>query len=176
VIWTFDYPLRTERLDLRPHTLAELDDLAVFHGDADVTRYIPWPVRDREQTLDALTAKLTQTSARTAGEWIVLAIEERATKTVVGEVLLKRESDAEAELGYVLAASAQGKGYITEAATFLLAEAEGSFGLLAVDATVEAPNVASAGVLERPGFSPTPSNDPGLLTFRRVIHQKKVIT
>jgi RimJ/RimL family protein N-acetyltransferase len=167
VIWTFDYPLRTERLLLRPHTLGDLDDLVVFHSDPAVTRYIPWPVRNREQTLDVLTVKLGQASATSPGDWIVLAIEERSSGRVVGEILLKRKSDTEAELGYVLATSAQGKGLITEAATVLLAEAERAFGVTTVDATVEKPNAASVRVLTRLGFGPIASDDPDLLTFRR---------
>jgi RimJ/RimL family protein N-acetyltransferase len=168
VIWTFDYPVRTERLLLRPHTLGDLDDLVVFHGDPDVTRYIPWPVRNREQTLDVLTVKLGQASARSSGDWIVLAIEERRSGHVVGEILLKRKTDAEAELGYVLATSAQGRGLITEAAGVLLAEAERTFGVTTVDATVEKPNAASVRVLARLGFGLTTSEDPDLLTFRRL--------
>jgi RimJ/RimL family protein N-acetyltransferase len=168
VIWTFDYPLRTDRLLLRPHTLGDLDDLVVFHSDPDVTRYIPWPVRDREQTLDVLTVKLGQASATSPGDWIVLAIEERSSGHVIGEILLKRKSDTEAELGYVLATSAQGKGLITEAATVLLAEAERVLGVTTVDATVQKPNAASARVLARLGFDPITSEDPNLLTFRRL--------
>jgi RimJ/RimL family protein N-acetyltransferase len=176
VIWTFDYPLRTERLLLRPHRLGDLDDLVVFHGDPAVTRYIPWPVRTREQTLDVLTAKLGQASATSPGDWIVLAIEERSSGHVVGEILLKRTSDTEAELGYVLATSAQGKGLITEAATVLLAEAERSFGVTAVDASVEKPNAASARVLARLRFGPITSEDPDLLTFRRLAQIAKEST
>ncbi len=55
------YPIRTERLDLRPHRMEDLDDLLAFHSDPDVVRYVPWPVRDREQTRTALKAKLTRT-------------------------------------------------------------------------------------------------------------------
>jgi RimJ/RimL family protein N-acetyltransferase len=168
VIWTFDYPLRTERLLLRPHTLGDLDDLVVFHSDPDVTRYIPWPVRNREQTLDVLTVKLGQASATSPGDWIVLAIEERSSGHVIGEILLKRKSDTEAELGYVLATSAQGRGLVTEAVKVLLAEAERSFGVTLVDAAVEKPNAASARVLARLGFAQITSEDPDLLTFRRL--------
>ena len=167
-MWTFDYPLRTERLILRPHTLDDLDDLVLFHGDPDVTRYIPWPVRDRQAVLEALTTKLTQTAARASGDWIVLAIENAGAGTVVGEILLKRASDTDAELGYVLAASAQGRGFATEAAHHLLQAAEHRFGITVVDAVVEAPNTASARVLTRLGFTPAPATHPPHLSFRRL--------
>jgi hypothetical protein len=35
------YPLRTERLDLRPHRMDDLDDLYAFHSRPDVVRYTP---------------------------------------------------------------------------------------------------------------------------------------
>ena len=67
MIWTFDYPLRTARLDLLPHTASDLDDLLVFHSDPEVVRYIPCTVRDRQQTHAALALKIPQVSAATAG-------------------------------------------------------------------------------------------------------------
>jgi RimJ/RimL family protein N-acetyltransferase len=169
VIWTFNYPLRTERLDLRPHTLADLDDLEVFHGDPDVTRYIPWPVRDREQVRAALVAKIPQISASAAGEWIVLAVEQRSSGRVIGEVLLKRESDSVAEIGYAFARQGQGKGLATEAVVSLMSAAQRQLGILTFDAVVEQPNVASARLLTRAGFTPAPSTEPGLLSFRRAV-------
>ena len=174
MIWHFDIPLRTERLILRAHVLGDLDDLASFHGDPEVTRYIPWPVRNREQTLDALVVKLGQGSARVVNDWIVLAVEERSSGRVIGEVLLKRTSDNTAELGYVLATEAQGKGYVAEAATRLLADAERLFGVTTVDAHVEEPNLASARVLARLGFTSIPAAEPGLLSFRRTSDHPEV--
>jgi RimJ/RimL family protein N-acetyltransferase len=167
VIWTFDYPLRTERLELRPHTLADLDDLEIFHSDPNVTRYIPWPVRDREQVRAALVAKIPQITASAAGEWIVLAVEERATGRVIGEVLLKREADTVAEIGYAFATLRQGKGLATEAVVSLMSVAQRQLGITTFDALVEEPNLASARLLARVGFAPAPSTEPGLLSFRR---------
>ena len=151
--WAFDYPLSTERLELRPHRLDDLADLVVFHSDPEVTRYIPWPVRTLEQTREALRVKLDRTVARTPGDWIVLAIEERSTGTVIGEVLLKREADGRAEVGYVIRADRQGQGLATEAVVGILDAARESFGVTTVDAVIEAPNSASARLLTRLGFA-----------------------
>ena len=63
--WAPAYPIRTARLLLRPHLESDLDDLVPFHSDPQVTRYIPWPVRNREETRVALQAKLDKGSART---------------------------------------------------------------------------------------------------------------
>jgi len=170
VDWTFEYPLRTERLDLRPHRLDDLDDLVVFHSDPEVTRYIPWPARTRQQTLDALRVKLDRIVARAPGDWIVLAIEERSTGTVIGEVLIKREADGQAEVGYVIRADRQGQGLATEAVVGILDAASERFGLTTVDAVVEPPNTASARLLTRLGFiehARERQGDVKLIRFRR---------
>ncbi len=167
--WTFEYPLLTPRLALRPHTLDDLDDLVVFHGDPEVTRYIPWPVRTREQTLEALRAKLTRTSAAAPGDWIVLAVEECASGTVIGEVLLKREEgDGRAEVGYAFRTDRQGLGLAREAVTGLLDAARDRLGITDIGAVVEPGNTASVGLLTRLGFRPSGTGAEGLLGFRRV--------
>ena len=96
-------PIETERLVLRPHRMDDLDDLARFHGDAEVVRYVPWPVRDREATEETLRVKLTQTELVAHGQWLVLAVELRATGRVIGEVLLKWASDGQGEVGFAFA-------------------------------------------------------------------------
>jgi RimJ/RimL family protein N-acetyltransferase len=152
--WTPDYPVRTGRLDLRPHTAGDLDDLFAFHSDPHVVRYIPWPARTRDETRTALDAKLPRHRVDAEGEWLVLAMEHRATRRVIGEVLL-RCADAEAgegELGYALHAGYQRQGYASEAARAMLGLAFGSFGLSRVTAVLDVRNAASAGLLEKLGF------------------------
>src|SRR4051794_6423186 len=128
-VWAFDLPLTTDRLLLRAHRPDDLDDLVVFHGDPLVTRFIPWPTRTREQTREALAVKVRRTAAAAPGDWIVLAVEERATGTVVGEVLVKREEDGRAEVGYAVRTDRQGIGLASEAVTALLDAASAAFGV-----------------------------------------------
>lgn len=151
-VWELDLPLRTDRLLLRGHREEDLDDLVVFHGDPLVTRYIPWPTRTREQTREALAVKLPRTRAARAGEWIVLAVEERATGTVIGEVLVKREHGGRAEVGYALRTDRQGRGLAAEAVTALLDAVEAAFGVHDVRAIVVDGNEASVRLLARLGF------------------------
>jgi RimJ/RimL family protein N-acetyltransferase len=153
--WAPDYPIRTARLLLRPHLESDLDDLVPFHSDPAVTRYIPWPVRNREETRLALQSKLDKGRADKEGDWLILAVVFTAEDRVIGEVLLKRESDSErtGELGYVIAPSHQGLGLATEAANAMLALAFGQFGLERVTARIDEPNVASRRMITRLGFS-----------------------
>ncbi|WP_433018530.1 GNAT family N-acetyltransferase [Kribbella sp. CA-294648] len=148
------YPIRTERLGLRPHRMDDLDDLLAFHSDPDVVRYVPWPVRDREQTRTALKAKLTQDALTEPGQWLVLAIELRETSTVIGEVLLKWESETsrQGELGYALHTGYHGRGLAAEAANAVLRLGFEDLGLHRICANVIDGNAASAKLLTRLGM------------------------
>ena len=153
--WTPAFPLRTERLNLRAHTPADLADLFEFHSDPEVVRYIPWPVRTLDETRFALLAKDAQKRVDSEGQWLVLAIEVRETGKVVGEVLLKY-SDEEAEqgeLGFALHRDFQRQGLGFEAAHAMLALGFREFGLRTITATLDARNAASAGLLEKLGMT-----------------------
>lgn len=147
-----DLPIETERLVLRPHRMADLDDLAAFHCDPEVVRFVPWPVRDRAATEEALRVKLTQTELLAHGQWLVLAVEVRETGTVVGEVLLKWASDRQGEIGFAFARSHQGQGYAAEAATAMLGTAFDDLDFHRVSAIVIEGNDASGRLLARLGF------------------------
>ncbi|WP_242497348.1 GNAT family N-acetyltransferase [Nocardioides oleivorans] len=149
---TLHLPLDTSRLVLRPHRMSDLDDLARFHGDPDVVRYVPWPVRDRAATEETLRVKLTQTELVAHGQWLVLAVEVRDTGRVVGEVLLKWASEAQGEIGFALARDGQGQGYAAEAATAMLRLGFDELGFHRITAVCIAENDASARLLGRLGF------------------------
>ena len=145
-------PIETDRLVLRPHTMDDLDDLVAFHGDPEVVRYVPWPVRDREATEETLRAKLTQTELLAHGQWLVLAVELRETGTVIGEVLLKWASDRQGEVGFALGRDHHGHGYAAEAATAMLRLGFDDLGFHRISAVVVDGNAASARLLTRLGF------------------------
>ena len=150
-----DYPLRTDRLILRPHREDDLDDLLRFHSDPEVVRYIPWPVRDRAATQAALKTKTAQGTLTQPGQWLVLAMELAATGTVIGEVLLKWSGDEhrQGELGFALGRDHHGRGLAAEAATEVLRLGFEDLGLHRVSAVCIEENTASALLLQRLGFT-----------------------
>ncbi|MHA6693511.1 GNAT family N-acetyltransferase [Homoserinimonas sp. A520] len=160
--WAPTYPIRTERLLLRPHLETDLDDLVLFHSDPEVTRYIPWPVRNRVETRAALLMRLDKGTAAAEGDWLILAIVYAPQDRVIGEVLLKREDDTQriGELGYVIARSHQGQGLATEAARAMLDLAFGEFGLERVTARIDEPNEASRRMIARLGFTEVSRSEP----------------
>ncbi|GIM63624.1 GNAT family protein [uncultured Nocardioides sp.] len=145
-------PIGTERLLLRPHRMDDLDDLVAFHSDPDVVRYVPWPVRDRAATEEALQVKLTQTELVAHGQWLVLAVELRSTGTVIGEVLLKWASDGQGEVGFALGREHQGHGYAAEAATAMLRLGFDDLGFHRITAVCIEDNTPSARLLARLGM------------------------
>ncbi|TWD81279.1 RimJ/RimL family protein N-acetyltransferase [Kribbella amoyensis] len=149
------YPIRTERLDLRPHRRDDLDDLFAFHSRPEVVRYTPWPVRDREETRIALEAKLARDALTEPGQWLVLAIELRETRTVIGEVLLKWVSDIDrqGEIGFALHTDYHGRGIAAEAARAVLRLGFEDLGLHRICGICVDANAASAGLLQRLGMT-----------------------
>lgn len=150
-----EYPILTPRLALRPHRADDLDDLLEFHSDPEVVRFLPWPLRDREATNAALTPKLDQGTLTEPGQWLVLAVESRETKTVIGEVLLKWASaeHKQGELGFVLGRAHQGRGYAAEAAAEMLRLGFEDLGLHRITAVCVEDNESSARLLRRLGFA-----------------------
>ncbi|WP_432546326.1 GNAT family N-acetyltransferase [Kineococcus sp. SYSU DK004] len=162
-VWSLPLPLLTSRMRLREHRPGDLDDLVVFHGDERVTRHTPWPVRSREETREALAVRTGQVRAAATGEAVVLAVEEVATGTVVGEVLLLRTGDDEAALGYALRADRWGRGLATEAAGALVEAAFTVLGLHRLTAVVLPANTASTAVLGKLGFTPVSADEDRLV-------------
>ena len=145
-------PIETERLLLRAHRRSDLDDLVRFHGDPEVVRYVPWPVRDRAATEETLQVKITQTELVAHGQWLVLAVELRSTGTVIGEVLLKWASDRQGEVGFAFGRAHHGRGFAAEAATAMLRLGFDDLGFHRITAVCVDDNVASARLLARLGM------------------------
>ena len=149
------YPLRTARLNLRPHRLTDLDDLLRFHSSPDIVRYVPWPVRDRAQTRAALELKLAQTTLTEPGQWLVLAVELRETAAVIGEVLLNWSSrtDRQGEIGFALDGDYHGQGLAAEAARAMLRLGFQDLRLHRIIGVCIDENAASRRLLERLGMT-----------------------
>ena len=144
--------LRTERLRLRPVTDADADALFALHSNAHVLRYWdspPWTERARADRFVAACRQIADD-----GSGARLVIERGSDGAFLGWCgLTSFNADfRSASLGYVLAESAWGHGYATEAARALLAWAFDTLDLNRVQAEADTRNAASARVLEKLGF------------------------
>lgn len=149
-----DYPIRTERLDLRPFTGADLAALHAYQSRADVTRYLYWEPYDETASREALARKRHRTVLRNSGDVLNLAVVVRETGELVGDVLLCWVSaeHRQGEIGYVFHPDHGGRGYATEAARMMLEIGFDLLGLHRVVGRLDARNTASARVLERLGM------------------------
>ncbi|BDZ48778.1 N-acetyltransferase [Frondihabitans sucicola] len=148
-------PLRTARLLLRPLTADDLDDVFVYQSDAEVLRYMLWPVRDRAGAAEHLDRRTRMTRLAKDADPLSLGVETLdAPGRVIGEVnvRLTSVSDRQAEVGWVLNPAYQGRGYATEAAAALVDLCVDTVGSHRVHATLDPRNLASIGVCERLGM------------------------
>jgi RimJ/RimL family protein N-acetyltransferase len=111
--------IETERLRLRGHRREDFPDCAAMWADPVVTRYIGGKPLSEEEAWSRVLRSVGHWAWLGFGYWVV---EEKATGSFAGEMGFsdwKREIEPSlkgvAELGWVLAAHAHGKGYGTEA-------------------------------------------------------------
>jgi RimJ/RimL family protein N-acetyltransferase len=146
------YPIRTDRLSLRPWRGQELDRYHSLRGDADVVRYLYEEPLTRAQSADKLDSLRTEITE--IGPWMNLAVEVTATAAIAGDVGLCWRSDdhRHAEVGYAFHPDHRGHGYATEAVAAMVDLAFTGLGAHRVSGQLDSRNRASAALLERLGM------------------------
>lgn len=144
-------PIVTERLSLRPY---EADDLAALHAvlysDDEAMALLGGP-RELAGTRAALGRSIRQQRVDGYSFWPVI---ERGTGSLIGEAGLfpLTPGGSDISLGYAFGTPYWGRGYATEAAGAVLAEAFGPLGMEHVVAITREANLGSRNVLRKLGF------------------------
>lgn len=150
-----NYPIKTERLYLRPLTAADLDDIHIYHSDPNVVRYMFWEPRSYEETRAKLEDTIVNAS-ELAGEGtrLVLAVVLPESGKVIGEMTLfwRSEFHQQGEIGFVFNPAYGGKGYATEAARTVLDLGFEQLALHRIYGRCDARNSASYKLMERLGM------------------------
>ncbi|MEE6262725.1 GNAT family N-acetyltransferase [Plantactinospora sonchi] len=148
------YPIRTERLSLRPLAVADVDALLAYRSRPDVCRYVPFEPMTREAVHERLATHWAATALTDAGQGLTLGIEIAETGHLIGDVMLFWQSREHAggEIGYLLHPDFTGHGYATEAACAMLHLGFDHLGLHRIIARVDERNEASAKVARRLGM------------------------
>jgi RimJ/RimL family protein N-acetyltransferase len=148
--------LETERLTLRPHTLADFAESAAMWGDPVVTRYIGGRPSTREEAWARLLRYAGMWSLLGFGPWVA---REKASGELVGEVgfaRFERDIDpplgAMPEIGWIFAARAHGRGLATEAARAAVAWGDTQFPGATTVCIINPVNTASIRVAEKCGY------------------------
>ncbi|REC97049.1 aminoglycoside 6'-N-acetyltransferase [Microbacterium sp. AG157] len=143
-----------ERVRLRPFEESDLEAMAVYRGDAEVCRFLPF----EPQTADDIRRRnghlIGCTSLEGERGGVMLVIERTDDGAVIGDLVLFH-LDAEAgsaEIGWVMSPAASGKGLATEAVRALVDTAFDVYGLRRLVAQIDADNERSAALAERIGM------------------------
>ena len=148
------YPIRTERLLLRPYRRSDLDALVDVRSREEVVRYLEWGVRNRDEVMATIERRLELTHLDDDRSDVSLAIELAETGALVGEILLHWASreHRQGELGWVVHPDQASHGYATEAALAMLRLGFDHYGLHRICARMDSRNAASARVCAKLGM------------------------
>ena len=140
------------RLVVRIAERADLADLTQVNGDDEVTRFLPYRSWTSREDAEAWFERMAGIQA--SGSALQFVLVDKRSSRAIGTCLLFRydEGSARAELGYALARSHWGAGYMREALHALIGHAFGAMGLRRLEAEVDPANASSTRLLERLGF------------------------
>jgi RimJ/RimL family protein N-acetyltransferase len=147
-----DLRLRTERLILRPLVPDDLDAMAALLGDRDALTLWGEPL-DREGARSWIERNVARYERDGFGRCAVVLA---ATGELVGDaglITTEVEGRAEIELGWIVGAGWQGRGFATEAGAAWRDHAFDVVGLDRIVSMISERNVASRRVAEKLGFS-----------------------
>ena len=152
------WPVRTERLVLRPATPEDADALFAIRSRPDVGEWISAVFTDRADF------QTNYVEAERYGRVVVIELAGPGGGTVIGELMvaiqdgwgqrevIDRVAGVEAELGWVIAPEHGGRGYATEAVAAIVDVCFRHLGLRRVIAGCFAENTASWRLMERIGM------------------------
>ena len=149
-----EYPIRTERLLLRPYAHADVDALYAYQRLPEVHRYLYSEPRSRSE-VEAMVAERAGVGSLTEeGHAICLVADLAQTGELVGDCILfwRSEEHEQGEVGYVFNPAYHGRGLATEAVGALLSLGFEGLGMHRIAGHLDARNTASARVLERAGL------------------------
>ncbi|WP_367432183.1 GNAT family N-acetyltransferase [Streptomyces celluloflavus] len=152
--YTPHYPIRTERLDLRPVHTDDFDAIHAYQRRPEVCRYLYWGPFEEAESRASVAAKTARTTLRAEGDILQLAVVVREAGRLVGDVTFVWTSREHRQggIGYVFHPDAAGRGYATEASRALLKLGFEDLHLHRIQAELDGRNTASARLLERLGM------------------------
>lgn len=145
-------PYDTRHLRLR---LLRDGDLTAFHAyrsDADVARYQGWSPMSLSQAAQFIASQRNHPRLL-PGNWIQIAIAERVTDQLLGDLgICVSPDEAEAEFGLSISPEAQGKGHATEAVRGLIELLFAIKPISRIVANTDVRNLPCIAVLQRVGM------------------------
>jgi RimJ/RimL family protein N-acetyltransferase len=144
--------LQTERLLLRPITMADRDAFFDIHSDAETLKY--WsgePIRERSEADLLVKREVEMSLQEKCLNWAVALPD---SNLLIGKFVLFTfsEQNRRAEVGYILDRRHWGLGYMSEVMSCVLDYAFNVLELHRLEADTDPENAASLALLEKFGF------------------------
>jgi aminoglycoside 6'-N-acetyltransferase len=142
----------TDHLVLRLMANGDAPALAAYRSDPVQARYQSWETPYTVDSARALIAEMREVRFGQPGVWLQVAIE--TARRVIGDVAVRVDGDDSrlAEVGFTLAADAQGRGFATEALRAVMSLLFTEHGKHRITAECDARNDRSVALLERVGM------------------------
>lgn len=141
----------TERCLVREITEEDIDELYEIYADPGISRYTEGLFKDREKEREYIRNYIkNKYRFFEYGIWLVI---DRASGKAIGRAGFENRAGFEdPELGYVIAAEYQRRGYAYEVCSALLKYAAGQLGFMRINAFTAKENTASVKLLKKLGF------------------------
>ena len=151
---TLTFPLRSDRLELRPFAMTDVDAAHRVYSDPEVMRCVgEGRPATRAASAQMIADYRLHQELHGFAFWAVI---ERASGELIGDAGLEKTAEG-IELGYTLARDRWGQGLATEAARLCIDTAFEPLELGTLVALADVENPLSAHVLEKLGFALTGS-------------------
>jgi RimJ/RimL family protein N-acetyltransferase len=144
----------TARLTLRPFEPDDLDDVASLYGRADVTRFLYWEPRDRDESLAALERSMHRTVEIIDDNVLPVAVVLTDTNRVIGDFMLRWTTNEhhQGEMGGSLHPDYHGRGLAGEVYDALMDIGFVQYSLHRIVGRCDTRNTASIRSLEKAGL------------------------
>src|SRR5258707_1749380 len=148
------YPVRSERLLLRPLAVGDADAMLAYRSREDVCRYVPFEPMSRDDIIERITGPWACTELTGEGQSLTLGAQVGETGELAGDVVLFWHSSPHAGrgIGHVFDPAMGGRGYATEAASVMLRLGFEGLGLHRIVARIDERNEPSVRLARRLGM------------------------
>jgi RimJ/RimL family protein N-acetyltransferase len=147
------FPAHSSRLTLRRFQEKDLSAFVAYRSDPEVARFQSWSAINDDEAR-AFIREQQQAQFGVPGEWFQIAIAQRQTDALLGDVgvCIKGDDPASAEIGFTLSRENQGQGLASEAVRMVLAIIFEESEVERIEAITDSRNLASIALLRRLGM------------------------
>ncbi|HRY98329.1 MAG TPA: GNAT family protein [Bacteroidales bacterium] len=144
--------LETERLLIRPLTIAYKNELLAYRRDKEANKYQGW-IPEKIEDVEEFIAKIAD-RIDVPDTWFQLVLIEKETNTIVGDlgIHFMDSENRQTEIGCTLSKDYQNRGYATEALMRVMDYLFSDLNKHRIIASIDPDNKSSIRLVERVGF------------------------